>query len=172
MRIKTCTKCKVPQPHSSFTAQRKGRHGLRADCKSCVAAAQRARNSHNGASRRAADIAYRQASPERALFVSARQRAQRKNRPFTIVVEDIVIPDYCPLTGTTLVSHIGAGCGAPDSPSLDCIIPALGYVPGNVWVISNQANVLKGGITPTMARLLLEEVARRGLEDESLPAVA
>ena len=35
----------------------------------------------------------------------------------------------------------------PSSPSLDRIIPELGYVPGNVQVISHQANTMKSNAT-------------------------
>lgn len=42
--------------------------------------------------------------------------------------------------------HNGTG-PAPDSPSLDRVIPELGYVPGNVIVISWRANNLKRDAT-------------------------
>lgn len=34
-----------------------------------------------------------------------------------------------------------------DSPSIDKVIPELGYVRGNVWVISNKANRIKNNAT-------------------------
>lgn len=36
---------------------------------------------------------------------------------------------------------------APNSPSLDKFKPALGYMPGNIAVISFRANQLKGDAT-------------------------
>lgn len=99
------------------------------------------------------------------MWAKARRRAAEKGRPFTITPEDIVIPQTCPLTGVTLVFGSGNGPGAKqNSPSLDCIIPELGYVKANIWVISQQANILKNGITPDMMRLILEEIEARGLE--------
>ena len=34
-----------------------------------------------------------------------------------------------------------------DSPSLDKIIPSLGYVKDNIWVISYRANTIKNNCT-------------------------
>lgn len=34
-----------------------------------------------------------------------------------------------------------------DSPSLDKIIPSLGYAKGNIWVISYRANTIKNNCT-------------------------
>lgn len=35
----------------------------------------------------------------------------------------------------------------PVSPSLDKIIPSLGYAKGNIWVISYRANTIKNNCT-------------------------
>jgi hypothetical protein len=51
----------------------------------------------------------------------------------------------CPLLGTPL--FYGNGKMGPNSPTLDRIEPAKGYVPGNVWVISQRANVIKNDAT-------------------------
>jgi len=44
----------------------------------------------------------------------------------------------------------------PDSPSVDRIRPELGYVPGNVAVISVKANFIKGNATAAEIRLVAE----------------
>lgn len=69
-------------------------------------------------------------------------RAVKNNVPFTIEESDIVVPDVCPVLGMKL--KIGVGAKSENSPSLDRRIPSLGYVPGNVFVISWMANRLKG----------------------------
>lgn len=66
--------------------------------------------------------------------------------PHTITKEDILIPEVCPILGLTL--QVGDGCLSPASPSLDRKDPALGYTPGNVWVISHRANSMKNDASP------------------------
>lgn len=55
---------------------------------------------------------------------------------FTISVEDIVIPAYCPVFGTPLTS-----------PSLDRFDNDQGYTPDNIRVISRRANLIKSDAT-------------------------
>lgn len=76
------------------------------------------------------------------LLSLARQRAKKSGIPFSITEEDIKIGTKCPVmdvpyeTGKDHVPH-------PHAPSLDRIDPRLGYVPGNVVVISRMANTIK-----------------------------
>jgi hypothetical protein len=64
--------------------------------------------------------------------------------PFSITMQAIVIPPVCPVLGIPIV--LGEQRSG-NSPSLDRITPKLGYVPGNVRVISDKANRLKGDRT-------------------------
>jgi len=90
--------------------------------------------------------------PEYKMLQRARQRAKQRGIMCTISLEDIVIPPRCPILGIPLVVHRGAPGAFKDSPSLDRIIPSLGYVPGNVWVISQLANAMKGSASPDELR--------------------
>lgn len=83
----------------------------------------------------------RKNNPEKYLLKAAKKRAKKKNLPFNIEIEDIIIPDVCPVFGFTL--EVGTISERDNSPSLDKIIPELGYVKGNVKVISFKANTLK-----------------------------
>lgn len=76
--------------------------------------------------------------PSLYLWRTARRRATVNGLPFTITPDDIVIPTHCPVLGIRL--EFGDRTTAP---SLDRHIPQLGYVPGNVVVMSNRANILK-----------------------------
>lgn len=80
-----------------------------------------------------------------AMLRGAKSRAAKAGLPFNLTLDDIVIPDQCPIFGTDLV--LGQGQASDASPSLDKIIPALGYVRGNVLVISNRANRIKNNAT-------------------------
>ena len=77
---------------------------------------------------------------------SAKQRAKKKGLPFDLELADISIPAFCPALGIPL--FVGAGRGPkPNAPSLDRIVPELGYVRGNVAVISYKANAIKSTAT-------------------------
>lgn len=91
--------------------------------------------------------------PAHIMFWQAKKRAKARGLDFTITVEDVVIPARCPLLGITL--QRGAGLLGPASPSLDRINPRLGYVEGNVWVISHRANAIKNDATLDEMRALL-----------------
>jgi hypothetical protein len=75
------------------------------------------------------------------MFHRAKRRARMAGVPFTITEADLVIPTHCPALGLPLAHGEGKIDGA--SPSLDRIRPELGYVKGNVVVISERANRIK-----------------------------
>jgi hypothetical protein len=75
------------------------------------------------------------------MLLTAKCRAKKKGVPFTITEDDITVPEFCPILGIKL--RKGTRKVHHDSPSLDRLIPELGYVPGNVFVISNRANAIK-----------------------------
>jgi hypothetical protein len=79
--------------------------------------------------------------PARSLWERARKRAKDRDLPFAITKNSISVPANCPALGLPL-KFSGRRCAS--SPSLDRIIPERGYVPGNVRVISDRANRLKG----------------------------
>lgn len=75
------------------------------------------------------------------MWCSAKASANQRNLPFNIEPADILIPTVCPLLGIPL--YVGKKKHCPNSPSLDKIIPAKGYVKGNIQVVSYRANVIK-----------------------------
>ena len=86
------------------------------------------------------------------FFQEAKSRAQNKNVPFTVTLKYLreMAGDHCPVFGHKFVwgrSRLGKGKTTGDSPSLDRIIPELGYVPGNVVFISHNANRIKNNAT-------------------------
>lgn len=82
---------------------------------------------------------WREANPKSVLFGRAKSRAKKLGREFSITLDDIHIPEVCPVLGTPM--KIGGGIDS--SPSLDRIDSSKGYVKGNVWVISWLANARK-----------------------------
>lgn len=82
-----------------------------------------------------------------SMWAQAKDRAKSHNIPFDIQIQDIVIPTECP------VFHVpfnleGTHKNKENSPSLDRIIPELGYVKGNIIVVCWRANRLKNDGTP------------------------
>lgn len=96
------------------------------------------------------------------MLNNARERAKRRGLDFAITVADVVIPERCPLLGISL--RRGTAVVGDRSPSLDRKDPALGYLPGNVWVISHRANTIKQDAT-------LEELKRLVVALESAGGV-
>ena len=92
------------------------------------------------------------------MLSRAKQRAKKAEVPFELSVHDIQIPEKCPVLGIPLVFGNSQGRPQPEdtSPSLDRIVPELGYVPGNVAVISTRANRVKNDSTLDELRMLVE----------------
>lgn len=86
--------------------------------------------------------------PASPMLERAKKRARLKRVAFSLERKDIIIPERCPALGIRLM--VG-GARSDQSPSLDRVIPDAGYVKGNVRVISDRANRLKG--TATLAQL-------------------
>ena len=84
---------------------------------------------------------------EGRLFEYAKRRAKAKERKFDITIEDVVIPNKCPILGIKIFKQWGLSeqnnLAIANNPSLDRINSQEGYIKGNVEVISYRANILK-----------------------------
>jgi len=105
--------------------------------------------------------------PSRHIFRRAKRRAKELGLPFLIQMEDVVIPEICPVLGIKM-KLTARGSSRMEAPSLDRIIPALGYVPGNVCVISQGANRIKGNRSLDETRVIAEMLRRRLAETEAV----
>ena len=86
----------------------------------------------------------RKRRPEAYLFNIAKQRSKKKNIEFSITVEDLKMPEVCPLLGIRLDSYSD---DIDVHPSIDRIDSSKGYIKGNVWIISHKANRVKSDAT-------------------------
>jgi hypothetical protein len=77
----------------------------------------------------------------RMIFEQIRWRARKRSIPFNLTVDDVVIPEKCPVLGFELVRSVGSI--KYNSASVDRIVPELGYVKGNIIVVSLKANMIK-----------------------------
>lgn len=90
---------------------------------------------------------WRQANPMADRLDKIKIRARKASVPFALTMENTPpIPEYCPVLGLKL-ERPKKGI-QPNSPSLDRIIPELGYVPDNVQWMSYKANMMKSNATP------------------------
>ena len=89
-----------------------------------------------------------------------KQRANKLNVPFDLTPECLrsITPEVCPILGLILESNRGKRIGgtSPNSPSVDRLVPSLGYVQTNVIVVSHRANMLRSNATPTELRLIAD----------------
>ena len=79
--------------------------------------------------------------PRKLLLYLAKRRAKEKNLQFSITIDDITVPDICPVLGIPI--FVGEGKSCPNSPSIDRIDNNKGYIKGNVVIVSLRANNLK-----------------------------
>ena len=82
------------------------------------------------------------------FLAKTKERAAAQNLPHDINLEylESIAGPHCPVFGTPFVWGQGNG-SHPYRPSVDRIIPELGYVKGNVAFISLKANTIKQDVT-------------------------
>lgn len=91
---------------------------------------------------------------QKNLLRWARGRAELNGVSFSLTVDDIEIPEFCPVLGIPLFHGDGVSCD--NSPTVDRIVPEVGYVPGNIIIISNRANRVKSNASWLELRKLVE----------------
>lgn len=93
---------------------------------------------------RSASKRYREKNPEADMLRIVKSSAKRKGLAFNLTIEDIIIPTVCPVLGIELFKD---GSKGAHTPSVDRIKPELGYVKGNILIISLLANRIKTNAT-------------------------
>ena len=108
-------------------------------------------------------IAYAHRHPKRYILNTARHRAKTRGIEFSITESDVDMPETCPVFGFPLrlgVGRTGKPGGNFDSPSLDRIDSTLGYIAGNVQVLSHLANSMKGAATREQLEIFARWILR------------
>ncbi len=93
--------------------------------------------------------------PRAKMIYAAKARAKKSGVPFDLQLDDFHIPAMCPVFHFPLNTNT-AGSARFDSPSLDRKIPHVGYVKGNVQVISHKANTMKSDASLAELRALVK----------------
>jgi hypothetical protein len=129
--LKLCSKCKDYKALDLFNNRKASKDGKQGYCKDCESTRR---------------CAYHKANTEQYMLTQAKSRAKKSNLEFNLTIEDLCIPERCPILGITL-ERGNTYATRDSSPSLDKIYPEKGYVSGNIQVISNRANIMKHNAT-------------------------
>jgi hypothetical protein len=168
---KRCTVCLVTKSLSDFH-KGGGAGGRRAECAEC---SNKLRRTQYHTSKTVRDDTAARSSAWRqenytlrgqawvsATARNARHRAAKYGLPFDEEAVRTVLkaaPDNCPVFGTPF--RAGGGLTS-DSPSLDRIRPNLGYVAGNMCVVSVRANAIKHNASPEEILQVAEYYSGKG----------
>lgn len=161
--FKLCKICKqFKNKDLCFYKTKNTKNGAEGTCKNCKgeSGAKRRKERYN------TDFVYRENIKEKSriknrtnrsytMWRDARYRAKKYNLPFDIEVDDIIIPELCPILNIKLDLSTK---NKNYSPSLDKINPKLGYIKSNIRVISFRANRLKSDLTINEIKKLYEYV--------------
>lgn len=125
-----CKMCGERKDYNSFSPQKACKYGIDTGrCKQCKSEYERKRRIEN----------YQH---EKYIYYRLKSRCRINKIPFNLDLEDIVIPDVCPVFGTKFI--VG---DYNLTASVDRITPSLGYVKGNIRIISNKANRIRNNVT-------------------------
>ena len=142
---KKCRSCGVTKPLDQFHKNASCKDGMHTLCKICNNLKATAWVKEN-LSKVVAHKKARRKDVRKSLLEAAQNRARIKSLPIDITLDDIIVPDICPILMIPLEKST-TGRANPNSPSLDRIVPEFGYVKGNIQVISNKANSMKNNAT-------------------------
>lgn len=113
------------------------------------------------------DVARNYKRDGRGYFLSwanaIKRRAAAKGIPCDVDAEWLKhnMPIHCPVLGIELTRRASRDVNAPSAPTVDRLVPELGYVRGNMHIISRRANNIKSDASA-------EEVLRVGQWMKSL----
>ena len=136
-RYKICNECKESLNLNKFSLIEKwnANSDTRDTCKQCSAKIKRSEKLNRDWKIDAAKL----------LYKNIKSRCKRIGREFSIDLEDIIIPEKCPVFGFQLKREDKKTWMC--APSVDRIDSSKGYVKGNVTVVSRRANILKRDAT-------------------------
>ncbi len=164
-----CGHCREMHIKSAFGRYRKSASGYAYVCKDAVSdlnrrahAKARDANSRRHAKNRRAqkDGPDKRVWAIKKLLSDAKRRADGKGLEFSVALCDLILPDTCPVFGWPLI-YQADGHRENNSASIDRVDNNLGYVPGNVWIISWRANHIKSDSTSDELRTVADAIDLR-----------
>jgi hypothetical protein len=163
-KLGICSKCKKEKTIEDFYKSKTTKSGYESGCKDCrrIAASNYSKTVTHSAERKEKRRVQRQKYKQRtrgdmkymlkAAMQHAKARAHKQNVPCDLTIEylESLVVSHCPITEEPLDwerRQVINGHPTPRSPSLDKIIPSLGYVPGNCAFLSHRGNAIKSNGT-------------------------
>ena len=131
-----CMKCAAMKPITEFHKHKACKGGYNSVCKTC----RKPLSAEN----------YTTHSTVYKLWYRAKRRAKKRGQEFAIQMEDIVMPELCPVFNVPFEEN------TIYAASLDRIDSTRGYVIGNIQVLSTRANTLKNDATADELKKLLD----------------
>jgi len=163
-KTRVCSKCKEEKTIENFYESKTAKSGYESGCKSCrrISSLNYSKTVGHSAERKEKRKRQRQKYKQRirgsmeymlkAAMQYAKARARKQNVPCDLTIEYLksLVVSHCPITQEPLdweMRQVINGHPTPRSPSLDKIIPSLGYVPGNCAFLSHRGNAIKSNGT-------------------------
>jgi hypothetical protein len=145
-KYKVCDNCEQTLNLNKFSLIEKWNNnsGTKNTCKKCSAALNEAKRRNKNWKDDAAKV----------LYTNIKSRCKRLKREFSIDLEDIIIPEKCPVFGFDLKREDRKTWMC--APSVDRIDSSKGYIKGNITVVSRRANILKKDATIDELRKLAD----------------
>lgn len=138
------------------------RHGMVVSAKAERMEARAEAYAEAKVSKYGADHAEISGNPELRLLLTQRITQKRKNAravgiAFDLTISDLYpLPETCPVLGIPLHYGTGSSGAADNAMSIDRIDPNLGYVKGNIVLVSQRANRIKNDSTVDELRRIYE----------------
>jgi predicted Rdx family selenoprotein len=136
LKIYKCSKCKKWLLASGFYKNKATKRGLNSYCKICFSPHNKGLYSKMGCMKR--------------IWFVSKTNSRRTGMIHTIEVSDIPSPEKCVYTGMILNYSPGRRkkhSEYQNTASIDRIDPRLGYIEGNIQIITMQANRMKNDAT-------------------------
>lgn len=139
VKEKLCTKCNTMKRLDEFNRETRKKDGRQCWCRRCMSELRASRSVEISEKYRQnlQRTRYSPAGRIKAHLFNAKRNAERRNVPFDLTKKTLPpYPGNCPCCD--VIMEYGAAQAI--TPTLDRIIPALGYVPGNIQWLCHRCN--------------------------------
>lgn len=146
---KICTRCSFEKNIECFYKKTASNDGFGVWCKKCSNEHKKLWNRNLSKERKKQDVLKskerRKKNRVEYVLYNAKSRAKAKNLEFDLTVDNIFLPEYCPVLGIKL--EWNENKTKANSYSIDRVDNTKGYTHDNTIIVSLRANRLKNDAT-------------------------